>query len=581
MRVLPGGKEILTNSSWNPLPGAEDLRLFPFTRKIDTVSSNSYIIATNERVILIDPGGLPEQTGILTSAIGQLFGTRDVPVTVLFSHVHVDHCIEALRNPWFARPAVLLGAQDAGAAALERGDNRLTQAKLLGEDLAPVRVPLRVLAPVDRGTGAIYRPDFPRSPAGLRLRYNPIVEEGEVFHRQFADIGEGITGELYHTPGHSPDSMCLRIGRTLFMGDILFAASPGMAGVVGWDQKALLSSIRNLLSVIEHDHVEVCCPGHGRPLAASDAMDLLRDVYRDTLTLDGIQEMNPERARFIAEYSEILTERLSEIFTVITGRLLYLCHILEELEEAGVASGLEELDRGALVDDLIQEFHRFGESYRAGKVQDVHIVLKAAQVVRKIEPALEKEGISAVIDPTMVRRAERLISDYMSTVRGFRIEHGTGRIDLSNLVSGIVGKMSAEASEDDEIMDIADDEEAFRTALVRRLAHIPVFDEIEILFDHDKGPHVVNTDEERLSDLFAAILEDLAGAGAGEITISLVKEEDTVALTIWSSDLPSRAPFSKREIKFLQTECDLCGGRISYGKVDGHVKIGISFNSLS
>ena len=42
-------------------PGSPGAALYPLIRKIDAVSSNSYILTTPDVIILIDPGRLPEQ----------------------------------------------------------------------------------------------------------------------------------------------------------------------------------------------------------------------------------------------------------------------------------------------------------------------------------------------------------------------------------------------------------------------------------------------------------------------------------------------------------------------------------------
>ncbi len=577
MPRLQAGREPLTNATWQRAPGTESLDLFPFTRKIDTVSSNSYIIVSEDHVIIIDPGGLPEQTGILAAAIRDQFHEKCVPVTVLFSHVHVDHCIEAMRNAWYRRDNILLGAHVIGAKALERGDVLLTQSKMLGEPFTPVQIPILLF---NNDTRRISTGGLPGKAAlhqALTFFSAPPMNGREVISRQVAQIGGGDACQIFHTPGHSPDSISIQAGRSLFIGDLLFAASPGMAGMVGWDQRALLSSIQTVLAVINTGEVDVCCPGHGRILTASEAINALSAVYHETLGLTGIVEMNPERAKIVAGYAETLTERLSEIFTVITGRLLYLGHILQELEEAGIASGLLSLERGDLVDNLLQDFHNFGEDYRKGKIRDIHVALKAAQVVRKIEGTLETEQISAVIDPTLIRRAERLISDYMGTIRGFRLENPTEGVDLARVVRDRLKGVSSTDVIDDGIVAIADDEEAFVSALVGRLACIPVFDGIGISFEAEAAVPGITTEEYRVSDLFATILEDLAGSGAEDIRVEVRRDENVILLSIESTGKFSSFPFSKKEMQFLDAECHLCNGQISFGEQRGKISTQMAF----
>ncbi|MFA6225580.1 MAG: hypothetical protein WC620_05215 [Methanoregula sp.] len=57
---MPGGNEPPVSQVWQPVPGAPEAQLYPLIRKIDTISSNSYLIQTGDVILLIDPGGLAE-----------------------------------------------------------------------------------------------------------------------------------------------------------------------------------------------------------------------------------------------------------------------------------------------------------------------------------------------------------------------------------------------------------------------------------------------------------------------------------------------------------------------------------------
>ena len=63
-----------------------------------------------------------------------------------------------------------------------------------------------------------------------------------------------------HTPGHTPGGICLLGDDLLFSGDTLFAGSIGRTDLPGGDEKALLHSVRCLLSVSDQTRV---FPGHG------------------------------------------------------------------------------------------------------------------------------------------------------------------------------------------------------------------------------------------------------------------------------------------------------------------------------
>lgn len=66
---------------------------------------------------------------------------------------------------------------------------------------------------------------------------------------------------ILHTPGHSPGHVSLRIGNTLFGGDVLFAGSVGRTDLPGGDTEQLMQSIREKLLVLPDDTLVL--PGHG------------------------------------------------------------------------------------------------------------------------------------------------------------------------------------------------------------------------------------------------------------------------------------------------------------------------------
>ena len=57
----------------------------------------------------------------------------------------------------------------------------------------------------------------------------------------------GLDFEVLHTPGHTPGSVCYRVGEHLFTGDTLFDAGWGRTDLPGGDESALFASLRRLM----------------------------------------------------------------------------------------------------------------------------------------------------------------------------------------------------------------------------------------------------------------------------------------------------------------------------------------------
>ncbi|MEI7857800.1 MAG: MBL fold metallo-hydrolase, partial [Methanomicrobiales archaeon] len=88
---MPGGSEPLISLVWQPVPGATGAQIYPLIRKIDTLSSNSYLIQTDDIILLIDPGGLTEQSESLVRIIEEIRTGNERPVFVILTHAHLDH----------------------------------------------------------------------------------------------------------------------------------------------------------------------------------------------------------------------------------------------------------------------------------------------------------------------------------------------------------------------------------------------------------------------------------------------------------------------------------------------------------
>ena len=70
----------------------------------------------------------------------------------------------------------------------------------------------------------------------------------------------GMQVGVFHTPGHTPGSVCFQIGSLLFTGDTLFAGSCGRTDLPGGSRETITCSLRFLRSLNAPYDV---FPGHG------------------------------------------------------------------------------------------------------------------------------------------------------------------------------------------------------------------------------------------------------------------------------------------------------------------------------
>lgn len=559
---MPGESGIV-HGCWQPVPGEPEARLWPFLRKIDTVSSNSYIIASGNAVFVIDPGGLLPQAEELSTVIRALPGGGERPVLTILTHAHIDHCKALMDSPFFHDPASALAiVQEDGANALATADARHTQAALLGQEVVPVRAAVRLFSGLGTGPCSEASVPYGNGTALLSTAFRP-GPDGSLRAGQTLQAGGSCPVRLYHTPGHSPDSICIRIGSLLFIGDILFAASPGIAGMYGWDRQALVRSIEDVLALLQDGGITHCCPGHGKVLTRAEAERVLAGVKRDAEKLDGIAELSPAWAKDTALYAEGLMDEAGEIFTIIAARLLFVSHVLDELEEegeAGAVAGLIDADR---IDALLADFQEFLAGYRAGGKMDVHLALKAGQIVGKLEQVFSQEQLALVLDPAYLRRLQRLLNDYITVLRGFRPPRMLQPVAIGKVLPAFIGQLKQGGTSVQDMMDAADDSAAFTRALVRRIARVTAFDAVTCEVPPAAAGLEAEIDCTLFTDLIRTFLEDIAGSGGTGIAVRLIAGDRQLSVAI---ELPvtGRMPvFREVRRRFLAGECERSGGRLS------------------
>ncbi len=97
---------------------------------------------------------------------------------------------------------------------------------------------------------------------GLNIKNSPpadkLIEHGDIIK-----VGEEITLETLHTPGHSlgSSSFILQGYPVVFVGDTLFAGSIGRTDLPGGDYNTLINSVKNHLFILPDETKAL--PGHG------------------------------------------------------------------------------------------------------------------------------------------------------------------------------------------------------------------------------------------------------------------------------------------------------------------------------
>ncbi len=556
---MQSGNGTVTHGCWQPVPGEPSAAIWPYIRKADIVSSNTYLIRSGNVTLVIDPGGLQSQADEIAAVLAK---DATPCVLVLLTHAHADHFRPLMDHPYFRdRTRVALAVQESGARALAAADPLVTQSALLEKEITPTKTTLPLFSESVTGRGGMMTAAC--GPAGTIHLATTVrtAKDGTHFTEQVLYSDDSCPVVLYHTPGHSPDSICIRIGSLLFIGDLLFAAGPGVAGMAGWNREELIRSIDRVLEILKEGIVTQCMPGHGYILSCDDAIRTLSGVKRDAVALEGIEELNLSRAKETAVYAEGLMDEVEEIFTVITARLLFVSHVLDELEESGEAGTVEKLIDAGKIDDLMNDFHRFSEEHRAGTKGTMQLALKAGQIVGKLDRMFSQQELALVLDPEYVRRAGRLLLDYTIVLRGFRQPRMLKNVTIGPFVAGFVASLDQSGNED--LMGSADDPVEFTRSLIRKIARRPVFRKVTCECAGEVNGWQAEIDSTVLGDLIRTILEDFAGCGSGEIAVKIASASGGLSITIAPGSAGIPEPGEVRK-EFLRSECARAGGNLRW-----------------
>ena len=572
----------IESNVWQKVRGTPSIEIFPLIPKANCVSSSCYIFSAPEALVVVDPGASREQTRQISRILTDALTASQRPVLVFLTHCHQDHSQEAtLELP--PGTEVKRFAHQAGVDALRHRDRNLTTAYLYPWD------PEICTA---RFEGILFASNPATEPLALELadgrrlelHTEPIaMADGASFKHQWLSLGVGNRLDIYHTPGHSACSISLRIGSLLMLGDLPFAANPGVCGLDGWNHKEFLQTLRKVDWRLETPDITVCCPGHGYCVPAQIMQEKLRLMEAETCSLTDVPLMDAERIGALKIYADELLEETAALLTIFSGRLYTVSYYLSVLKEEDSAASkiLASLDIDQ-IDHILSDFRRVAEAFNNSTMPEWTVVLKGVQVARSLQKALSGEQVRQLFDLSLVDRAQRRLDDFLSLVRGLQFLQTEQPGAVNELLAELV-KRSREApmTESIDLLEAADDEQSFLEALTRRLAtHAPLHD-IELEFAPASQDTHANIGAERLDDILTSLMEGMAGMGAKHIGIATCVAPGRVEIRISSRDRVDPAAFGKRRLDLYNRTLGWLGGSLECAQHEGNAAFIISLPALS
>ncbi|MBR1368662.1 hypothetical protein RJ53_03720 [Methanocalculus chunghsingensis] len=517
---------------WNRIPGCDNISIYPIIRKIDTVSSNSFLLASDTECILLDPGGLATQTDEILSVIRGKKEEGCMLERILLTHTHIDHSFSLLHNDELRGYADRVCTHISGAEVLRTGDTGISQAALLGREMHPCTI-------------------------GMPL----FLEEGDTAGCGLKEEEISFTDEMsilaYHTPGHSPDSICYRLGNNLFIGDTLFIGAPGVAGSVGWSKNDCISSLHGLMRLIKNEGITSCLSGHGDPIPASSAMTSIARIVDDVEKIDNIATITPEWARTTATFGNDLMAEMDKTLTIISGRITFISHMLEELEEEDEADRIDRIIEISAIDDLLTRYHDFSEAYRKGEHRDIQLAQKAAQIAGKLNRMVDRGNLGTIIDPILLEHLTSLINDYMTVFRGYQPVATLSTCNPNAIYAEVMRSFTGER--DPGNLLAAESGEEFLAAMIREMGTIRVVQQGYLTIQSEEASLDVVMDKRRFRRAMQRLIEETAASGCDGMEIAITSP-DRSQVTITCT--PDRPVLDEQTIRYFIQAFLLTGGSI-------------------
>ena len=534
---------------WHPIGGTEDAWVFPITGKPTITNSSTYILRTPHTVVVIDPGANADQATIVADVVHEARRERERAFLLMLTHAHLDHFLNVDQLVRLTgRPLSFAHAE--AVAAIVRRDRSHTLSILYKDAVLPEWAP----------DVAMFATPVAAAPGGFRTAFRG---EAEVPHVTI-ELDPGNTLEIYATPGHSSCSCSIRLGEFIAIGDLPFAANPGLAGLAGWSAAALDTSLQTMSRLLARGSITVCGPGHGNCVPAATMALALDAVSSRLKSLGPLALLDERRVTSLRGFANELLGESERLFSILGGKLLYLSHVLDDLGEAGEAARLLSLLDLDAIERVLGELVAFHQAFEAGLQPELAVVLKANAVVERLKRLVADQTFLRTICGSLLDRVEQLLGDFGQTVQGLDFEVPTEPVNLLALVGLVVNAERQARAAGTRLLADADDPEAFTTAITRSIASrsLLAVTSFSVVPTHTAAM-MVNVNNSRFRNILTTLLE-LAAVGADgstvEIALSERADEITVEIRGVRNSLTASMPQQQRSL--YQRMMTSLGGRM-------------------
>ncbi len=530
-------------------------------KKPDITSSNAWILQIGGQILLIDTGADREQILEIEEILQNTLASPQEPVLVLPSHAHMDHIYQGLISRDYAKFRYILCVQEYGALALESGDHTVTAANLLHLSFPKRPVDVSLLTEDDRNKRKTRTVIIPGSfHLCIRTQSQKITSGITIISQQISFKNDEIL-EIWYTPGHSKDSICITYGGFMHLGDIPFAMNPAVAGIPGWEPAELTRTMTRLDWIQNNRPISIIGSGHGNAQYYSLVQPHLEGIKEELRAMPPITRIDTAFVRETVYYALDCIEEAHRIFPVIAGRIMVLSYYLEEIGEYPAAERISSIFEGDTIDEFLASFTAFYEAYLKGEKIQYQVLMKALAILEKIRSHFPGDALETIIEQGMLRRASRLCTDFMDIVSGKPLTKNPENINLQEILADILDEQK-HALSDEDIFSAAADQDLFSCALVKRIAHSIGARKLKVTIRSQHTNAVIIADKERFFDFISALLERYECATIRTVSIDIHIKEEKIIISFLPGNLNEKSGFAQTIPGALIREVRSSGGWI-------------------
>jgi hypothetical protein len=208
----------------------------------------------------------------------------------------------------------------------------------------------------------------------------------------------------------------------------------------------------------------------------------------------------------------------------------------------------------------------FGDSpmpFNQSTTPELTVVLKGVQAARSLREALARDDVQRFLDPSLVGRAQRRLTDFLSIVRGLQFLSTESPSRVNSVLAQLVARAAPlEDTDASELLALADDRRGFLDVLTRRLAARSPFDQVTVDFVEACERSEAGIAAERLDDIVTSLIEGMAAGGARHIRLGTETANDQLLVRLSADITVAAEAIGQRRLALYGRTLEWLGGSI-------------------